>query len=117
MKIEKDFLYSAERKSKTQRAVAGNRLCVHFNYRCPIDPSNLIKQFRQLLKKAGLSKIRFHDLQHTAASLMLNNGVNVLVASQRLGHAKLSITLDVYGHLVPAIQNKAAEVLDQIVSL
>ncbi|MDA1329686.1 MAG: site-specific integrase, partial [Chloroflexi bacterium] len=77
---------------------------------------NLIKQFRRLLKRAGLPKIRFHDLRHTAASLMLNNGVDVLVASQRLGHAKPSITLDVYGHLMPAMQNRAADVMDQLVS-
>lgn len=46
---------------------------------------------------------------------MLNNNIGVLAASQRVGHAKPSITLDVYGHLMPAIQNEAAEVLDSIV--
>jgi integrase len=80
-----------------------------------MDPSNLLKCFRQLLKTAELPKIRFHDLRHTAASLMLNNGVDVLVASNRLGHAKPSITLDVYGHLMPAIQAKAAEIMDGLV--
>lgn len=81
-----------------------------------MDPSNLIKQFRKLLKTAGLPKIRFHDLRHTAASLMLNNGIDVLVASQRLGHAQPSITLDVYGHLMPSIQNEAANILDTLIS-
>jgi len=81
-----------------------------------IDPANLLKRFRQLLRLAGLPKIRFHDLRHTAASLMLNNGVDVLVASQRLGHAKPSITLNVYGHLIPAIQHQAAETLDRLIS-
>lgn len=80
-----------------------------------VDPSNLIKQFRKLLKEAGLPRIRFHDLHHTAASLMLNNGVDVLVASQRLGHAQPSITLDVYGHLMPSMQNEAAKILDSLV--
>jgi integrase len=55
-------------------------------------------------------------LRHTAASLMLNNGVDVLVASQRLGHAQPSITLDVYGHLMPSIQNEAAEIIDDLLS-
>lgn len=82
----------------------------------PIDPTNLTRQFSQLLKAAGLGKVRFHDLRHTAASLMLNNGVDVLVASRRLGHAKPSITLDVYGHLIPSIQAEAADVMDQLVS-
>ena len=81
-----------------------------------VDPSNLLKQFRKLLEIAELPKIRFHDLRHTAASLMLNNGVDVLVASQRLGHAHPSITLDVYGHLMPSIQNEAAEIIDALVS-
>lgn len=81
----------------------------------PIDPTNLTRQFNHLLKEAGLDRVRFHDLRHTAASLMLNNGVDVLVASRRLGHAKPSITLDVYGHLIPSIQAEAADVMDRLV--
>lgn len=80
-----------------------------------IDPTNLTRQFSHLLKEAGLGKVRFHDLRHTAASLMLNNGVDVLVASRRLGHAKPSITLDVYGHLIPSVQAEAADVMDRLV--
>lgn len=68
------------------------------------------------MKEAGLPRIRFHDLRYTAASLMLNNGVDVLVDSKRLGHAQPSITLNVYGHLMPAMQNKAAEVIDALLS-
>ena len=82
----------------------------------PRDPSNVIKEFRQILKKASLPKIRFHDLRHTAASLMLNNGVEVLAVSQRLGHAKPSITLDVYGHLMPSLQKEVAERMDSLVT-
>ena len=80
-----------------------------------MDPSNLLKEFREVLCKADLPKILFHDLRHTAASLMLNNGVDVLVASQRLGHAHPSITLDVYGHLMPSMQNEAAIILEKLV--
>lgn len=82
----------------------------------PMDPTNLIKAFRKLLRKADLPRIRFHDLRHTAASLMLNNGVDVLVASHRLGHARPSITLDVYGHLLPSLQVHVAEVLEGLLS-
>jgi len=80
------------------------------------EPSNLLKKFRQLLNKAGLPKIRFHFLRHTAAALMLNNGVDILVASNRLGHAKPSITLDVYGHLLNTIQNEVANKIEEIIS-
>mgnify|MGYP002634774253 CR=1 FL=1 len=81
----------------------------------PIDPSNLHKRFKRLLKAAGLPNIRFHDLRHTAASLMLNNGIDVYVASRSLGHASPSITLDVYGHLLPNSSAAVAEVMEKIV--
>jgi integrase len=82
----------------------------------PLGQRNLYAWFKQLLKKAGLPDIRFHDLRHTAASLMLNHGVPVIVVSHRLGHTKVSITLDIYGHLLPEMQNEAAEMIDEIIS-
>jgi len=81
----------------------------------PIDPTNLLKKFRQLLKKAGIKKIRFHDLRHTSATLMLNNGVDVLVASRRLGHSKPSIIVDVYGHLLLSVNDQVATKMDDLV--
>ena len=65
---------------------------------------------------AGLPIIRFHDLRYTAASLMLNIGIDVLVTSRRLEHAKPSITLDVYGHLMPSKQTEAENILDGLVT-
>lgn len=81
----------------------------------PIDPRNLLRDYKRLLHEAGLPNIRFHDLRHTAASLMLNNGVPVIVVSRRLGHSKASITLDVYGHLIPTLQTEVAEMIDSMV--
>jgi len=81
----------------------------------PIHPRNLLRDFRILLKNAGLPQIRFHDLRHTAATLMLNNGIPIIVVSRRLGHAKASITLDVYGHLIPSMQAEAAELMDELI--
>jgi integrase len=82
----------------------------------PIQGCNLRRAFRKLLKVSGLPKIRFHDLRHTAASLMLNYGIPMLVVSRRLGHAKASITLDVYGHLVPGKQEEAAALMDELMT-
>ena len=65
-----------------------------------MDQSNLVKKFRQSVKRAGLKSIRFHDLRNKSASLMLNNGVDILVASKRLGHGKPRIILDMYGHML-----------------
>jgi len=81
-----------------------------------IECRNLIRDFQLLLKNAGLPHIRFHDIRHTCASLMLNRGVPVLTVSRRLGHAKPSITLDVYGHLMATAQLEAAQMMDEIVT-
>ena len=82
----------------------------------PMYGENLIKRFKQLLNEAGLPDIRFHDLRHTAASLMLNNGIPVIIVSRRLGHSQPSITMDVYGHLSPGKQQEAASLIDQLLT-
>jgi len=63
-----------------------------------------------------LREIRFHDLRHTAASLMLNHGIPPLIVSKRLGHSKVSITLDTYGHLLPGMQQETADFIDGLVT-
>ena len=82
----------------------------------PMDPRNLLRDFKIVLRNAGLPVIRFHDLRHTAASLMLNNGVAPIIVSRRLGHARASITLDIYGHLIPSMQSEAAEMIDELIT-
>lgn len=81
----------------------------------PIRKSNLIRRsFKPLLKNAGLPDIRFHDLRHTAATLLLVQGVNPKVVQERLGHAQISLTLDTYSHVLPSIQKEAASKLDSL---
>ncbi len=82
----------------------------------PFNPCNLSRQYKSLLKEAGLPSIRFHDLRHTAASLMLNHGIPVLIVSKRLGHAKPSITLEIYSHLIPSMQEQVAQLMDDVVT-
>lgn len=82
----------------------------------PMDHSNLYRAFKDFIRQAGLPEIRFHDIRHTAASLMLNHGTPVIVVSRRLGHSKASITLDIYGHLIPEMQNDVAEMMDELIS-
>ena len=82
----------------------------------PVDPSKLYKQFRAILDQAGLAPIRFHDLRHTAATLMLQQGVHPKVIQERLGHSSISITLDTYSHIVPSLQREAAEAVDALIS-
>ena len=80
----------------------------------PIHPRNLLRDFKKLLIVAGLPPIRFHDLRHTAASILLNQGIPIITVSRRLGHARASITLDVYGHLISTSQNDVAELIDNL---
>jgi len=82
----------------------------------PCDASNLRVDFLKLLEKAGLQNIRFHDLRHTAASIMLNNGIPIIVVSKILGHSRPSITLDVYGHLYHEMQSEAAMKMDEFIT-
>jgi integrase len=79
-----------------------------------INPSNLRnRRFKPLLKRAGLPNIRFHDLRHTCATLLLSRNVHAKVVSEMLGHASVSITLDIYSHLMPDMQEKAAKALEE----
>jgi integrase len=66
------------------------------------------KDLMKLLRVSVMPEIRSHDLRHTAASLMLNLGIPVIIVSRRLGHSRPSITLDIYGHLMPAMQEEVA---------
>jgi integrase len=79
----------------------------------PTDGDNLYsRHFRALLKRAGLLAIRFHDLRHTCATLLLTKGVHPKVVSEMLGHATVSITLDTYSHVIPGLGDAAASAMD-----
>ncbi|MDP9350934.1 MAG: site-specific integrase [Chloroflexota bacterium] len=75
----------------------------------PLQHRNVTRDFKALLAKARLPNIRFHDLRHTAATMMLLHGVNIKVAQARLGHAQINLTLDTYSHVLPAMDRDAAE--------
>jgi integrase len=74
----------------------------------PFHPDRFSDLFDQYVRKAGLPRIRLHDLRHTHATLALSAGVHPKVVSERLGHSSVSITLDVYSHAIPAMQEDAA---------
>src|SRR5260370_12645770 len=68
--------------------------------------------FSPLLNKAGLPRIRLHDLRHTAATLLLARGINPKVVSEMLGHSSIAITLGLYGHVTPHMQHQAAATME-----
>jgi len=74
----------------------------------------LQRQFTPLLRKAGLSLIRFHDLRHTAATLLLRQGVHPKIVAEVLGHSTISMTLDIYSHVIPDMQKDATVALDRL---
>ena len=81
----------------------------------PIERQNLVRRsFQPLLEKAGCPRIRFHDLRHTAATLLLSQGVHPKVAQERLGHSTIGMTLDVYSHVLPDMQRDAADKLEAL---
>ena len=81
----------------------------------PIEKQNLLRRsFWPLLERTGLPHIRFHDLRHTAATLLLEQGVHPKVVQERLGHSTISVTMDTYSHVMPTLQREAADELDRI---
>ena len=80
----------------------------------PMSQWKALYEFHKVCQRAGIPKFRFHDLRHTAASVMLNNNIPVLVVSQRLGHSQPSMTLNVYGHLIQSHQEAAADLMDEL---
>lgn len=80
----------------------------------PVDPSWQRTIFYAALWDAGLPAIRFHDCRHTAATLLLTQGVHPKVVSEMLGHTTITLTLDTYSHLVPAMHEQAAAMMDTL---
>ncbi len=68
-----------------------------------------------MIKMADVPEIRFQDLRHTHATLLLSNGVHVKVISERLGHSNIKVTLDTYSHVLPSMQEEVARKLDEII--
>ena len=83
----------------------------------PIDSGNLRKAWQRIVKAAGLDHVRFHDLRHAHATLLLQQGVHPKVVSERLGHAGVAITLDTYSHVLPGLQAEAVANLDRVLDL
>jgi integrase len=78
----------------------------------PLDDTNVRRTLRKLLKDAGLPQIRFHDLRHTCASLLLAQRVPARVVMEILGHSQISLTMNTYSHVMPTMEREAADLLD-----
>ena len=83
----------------------------------PLAPDSVLHMLHRVLKRAGLPKIRFHDLRHTFATLALQNGVDIKTVSGMLGHFSAGFTLDTYAHVTTAAQREAAKTIGNVLSV
>jgi integrase len=81
------------------------------------DGPNVTHRFHKLLKRADLPSMRFHDLRHACASLLLVQGVHPRVVMETLGHSQISLTMNTYSHVLPALQRDAADKMEAILGL
>ena len=82
----------------------------------PMSPDSVLHMLHRVLKRAGLPRIRFHDLRHTFATLALQNGVDVKTVSGMLGHFSAGFTLDTYAHVTTSAKREAAKTMGNILS-
>ena len=112
----KDYLLGLQRRQDENRSLLGaayndnDHVCVWDNGD-PFKPNYLSRRFGEILEKYGLPKIRFHELRHTAGSLLLNKGLSAKQIQEYLGHEQVSTTLDIYGHLSVEGKKEAAQAI------
>lgn len=82
----------------------------------PINPRNLARTFKNLIQKAGVKEITLHGMRHTNATLLMKQGINPKIVSERLGHANVGITLDIYTHTDLEMQRESADMLGEVLN-
>ncbi len=80
----------------------------------PLEEARITRLFQRDLDRAGLPRVRMHDLRHTAATLLIESGVAMKSVQAALGHSTIAITMDVYAHVTPAMQDSVAEAMDRL---
>lgn len=80
----------------------------------PLGWRNVTREFKKYLRAAELRDIRFHDLRHTNATLLLAAGIHPKIVQERLGHSNIRMTIDTYSHLIASMGRAAAEQLDAL---
>jgi integrase len=111
------MLQKIKTKQKENRLLCGplyedHDLVFSNTHGTPINIDYVSQQFGYLVKKIGLQHVRFHDLRHSHATLLLEQGEHPKVVSERLGHSSITITMDLYSHVTPNMQKEAAKKLD-----
>lgn len=103
-----------QEKLKSGKQYKDNDLVVCTTVGTPVTPRNLSRTWYRLIKQSTVTPIRFHDLRHTHATLLLKQGIHVKVVAERLGHSNTRMTLDTYSHVQPTMQAEAANAISQV---
>ncbi len=104
----------AEEQLRAGARWADNGLVFVTTIGTPVDAQNIVnRHFKPLLKRAGLPDIRWHDLRHTCATLLLSRGTHPKLVQHLLGHASIQLTLDRYSHWIPSMGRHAADGMDE----
>jgi integrase len=110
--LEPNRLWQHEERLRSGPAWEENDLVFPNHLGRPLSSQNLTQRhFYPLLQRLSLPKIRFHDLRHTAATLLLAEGIHPKIVSEMLGHTQVGITLDLYSHVTPAMHESATRAL------
>jgi len=80
-----------------------------------VDYRNVITHFKKMISETGLPNIRFHDLRHTVATLLLAKEINPKIVQELLGHASINLTLNTYSHVIKSMRGIAANALEEVV--
>jgi integrase len=108
-----DFVYKALVKHVEQQNRNQGLMFVTTNG-TPFSPRNFFRDYKEQLESAGLPDIRFHDLRHTTATLLLSQNVHPRVVQEMLGHSQIGITMDTYSHVLPIMQEEASNKIDTL---
>ena len=116
------YLKKHKKKQLEEKLAAGpayndNGLVVCTQLGNPVDPAVINRDMDAVLKNSDLPKIRFHDLRHTHATILLQLGENPKVVAERLGHVDVRMTLDIYSHVLPGIQENLARKLNAVLKM
>ena len=112
-------LRAHQMRQEQERMLAGSRwresnLVFCTGIGTPLDGPNVTHRLQRLLHDAELPRMRFHDLRHACASLLLFKGIHPRVVMETLGHSQISLTMNTYSHVVPALQREAADKMDEV---
>jgi len=108
-------LKALETQRKRESMRTGQRIELVFHKDGKHIAQNSIRNvYNRILRRAGIRKIRIHDMRHTFASLLLSNGESPVYVKEQLGHSSIQITVDIYGHLIPSSNRKAVNRLDSL---